>query len=76
MFHRKTVTTWIRQGAIMFPLALSFCFQTFLLKITTNYDDGSLFVLKSVPCEAGSSDEICMVEVQSIKYPIVVMTQN
>ena len=39
--------------------------QTFLLKVTTSYDDGRLFVTKSVPCEAGSSSEVCIVEVRN-----------
>ena len=39
--------------------------QTFLLKVTTSYDNGRLFVTKSVPCEAGSSSEVCIVEVRN-----------
>lgn len=57
------------QGSIIVPLSNGFTrtlfLQTFLLKVTTIYDDGSLFVLKSVPCEAGSSNEICIVEVRA-----------
>ena len=37
--------------------------QTFLLKVMSVNADGSTAILKSVPCEAGSSTEFCMVEV-------------
>ena len=37
--------------------------QTFLLQVVTRNPDGTLCIIKSVPCSAGSSEDICMVEV-------------
>ena len=37
--------------------------QTFLQTVTTHGTNGSLSVVKSVPCGAGSSMDICIVEV-------------
>lgn len=42
-----------------------FCFQSFLLKAVSHNDDGSTSIVKSFPCSAGSSTEICMVEVRN-----------
>lgn len=38
--------------------------QSFLLKVVSRKADGNTSVVKSVPCEAGSSTELCMVEVR------------
>lgn len=40
--------------------------QTFLLKLVSHNSDGSTSVVKSMPCEAGSSEEICMIEVSAL----------
>ena len=40
--------------------------QTFLLKIVSQNSDGSTAIIKSIPCEAGSKTELCMVEVRII----------
>eukprot|EP00904_Undaria_pinnatifida_P006454 jgi/Undpi1/2939/HiC_scaffold_14.g06316.m1 len=37
--------------------------KTFLLQVVTRNPDGTLRIIKSVPCSAGSSEDICMVEV-------------
>lgn len=37
--------------------------QSFLLKVVSANADGSTAVAKSIPCEAGSSTDLCMVEV-------------
>ena len=37
--------------------------QSFLLTIKSEYTDGGMTIIESVPCEAGSSAEFCIVEV-------------
>ncbi|CAM9751779.1 unnamed protein product [Sphacelaria rigidula] len=37
--------------------------ENFLLKVTTHHTDGTISEVKSVPCEAGSAEDICMVEI-------------
>ena len=37
--------------------------QSFLLTIKSDNTDGSMTIVESIPCEAGSSVEFCMVEV-------------
>lgn len=37
--------------------------QTFVLELVTHNADGTLRIVESMPCSAGSSDDICMVEV-------------
>ena len=43
--------------------------QTFLLQITTEYTDGSTHVMKTIPCDIGSSTDICWVEVCTAWVP-------
>ncbi|CAM9444977.1 unnamed protein product, partial [Ectocarpus sp. 13 AM-2016] len=38
--------------------------ETFLLKLVSRNSDGSTSVVTSIPCEAGSSSEICMMELE------------
>ncbi|CAB1100369.1 unnamed protein product [Ectocarpus sp. CCAP 1310/34] len=42
--------------------------ETFLLKLVSRNSDGSTSIVTSVPCSAGSSSEICMVELQKFFY--------
>ena len=37
--------------------------QSFHLKVESDNTDGSTTITESIPCEAGSSTELCMVEV-------------
>ena len=46
--------------------------QTFLQTVTTHGTNGSLSVVKSIPCGAGSSIDICIVEVSVACTAIVV----
>eukprot|EP00903_Cladosiphon_okamuranus_P015479 g14291.t1 len=43
--------------------------ETFLLKVVSHKKDGSTSVIKSVPCSAGSSNELCMVELDVVFKP-------
>lgn len=43
--------------------------QSFLLKVVSTNADGSASVVTSVPCSAGSANELCMVEVCTIFAP-------
>ncbi|CAM9846420.1 unnamed protein product [Ectocarpus sp. 8 AP-2014] len=42
--------------------------ETFLLKLVSRNSDGSTSIVTSVPCSAGSSSEICMVELEKFFY--------
>ncbi|CAN0210802.1 unnamed protein product, partial [Ectocarpus sp. 6 AP-2014] len=42
--------------------------ETFLLKLVSRNSDGSTSIVTSVPCSAGSSNEICMVELEKFFY--------
>ncbi|CAM9367517.1 unnamed protein product, partial [Ectocarpus sp. 12 AP-2014] len=42
--------------------------KTFLLKLVSRNSDGSTSIVTSVPCSAGSSNEICMVELEKFFY--------
>lgn len=37
--------------------------QKFLFRLTTTNEDGSISVLKTIPCESGTSSEVCVLEV-------------
>lgn len=52
---------------VSFRVALHFYFlQSFLLKVVSHDNDGSTSIVRSIPCAAGSSNEVCMVEVSSL----------
>lgn len=42
----------------------AFDLQTFLQMVTTYHEDGSISVVKTVPCDVGSTFDTCMVEVR------------
>ncbi|CAN0208196.1 unnamed protein product, partial [Ectocarpus fasciculatus] len=42
--------------------------KTFLLKLVSRNSDGSTSIVTSVPCSAGSDDEMCMVELEVFFY--------
>ena len=37
--------------------------QTFMLEFETHNADGTMRIVESIPCSAGSSDDVCIVEV-------------
>lgn len=55
----------LRNRGRMLPLSSFSCTQNFLWKQTTRLMDGTTIVLKSIPCEAGVPDDVCLVEVRS-----------
>lgn len=45
------------------------CPQTYLFKVTTFSEDGTLTISRTVPCDAGASTDICFVEVGQTTSP-------
>ena len=44
-----------------------------MLKVITGYMDGSTNVIKSIPCDAGSRTDICLVEVRSVRIVAIIV---
>lgn len=57
----------MKRNVLPFPRLDRYPVQTFLLKVTTQNEDGSTSMIKTVPCDAGADLDICLVEVNYTK---------